>query len=493
VGRAHAPGDRPICNENRESQPRSESINVVDVLVLLLLTASLGLSGYKAFVAPITFDEAYTYLRFARQPVTGILSDYSFPNNHILHTLLVKASHSTFGDAPWALRLPAWLGGTALLLGLFALARHATPKLNGTVVIAAGFLPIVIDYNALARGYSLGAAACVWAIWVALKLDATPSARSHRRRLIGALAFGALLGLAVGFVPTYSIFATAIVVAALVARLVSRRNIAISTLARDAAALLLGAGTVIGITYARIRMEPGAWPWGYETAEACNHAFWQRALALPTGTSSYVPTAIIASLLGLSLLIAVSAAIRRQSYAKLFLPLLPINAIVVLATLEATVVSKWPFARSLLLFAPLALLPLGIESTAKHSIWRRLTRVGLGIATTALIAHSLAQFDPIHYPEWRDNASVPAAVAAIEADLAGHANFDLRIAHPWPLDVCLEYAFIRAGHQNWQLVSSDDSDAPYRILRTGEKRRADRSVIYEDKTHGIRVTRKSED
>jgi len=486
-------GDQPICNENRESQPRFRSTNVVNALVLMLLAVSLGLSGYKAVVAPITFDEAYTYLRFARQPVAGILSDYSFPNNHILHTLLVKASYLTFGDAPWALRLPGWIGGAALLLGLFAIARHTPLRLSGAVVVAACFLPIVIDYNALARGYSLGAAACVWAIWVALNLDASPATRSRQRRFIGALAFGALLGLAVGFVPTYSIFTTSIVLAALVARLVSRRNIAIPILARDAAALLLGAGSVLGITYARIRMKPGAWPWGYENAEACNHAFWQRALALPSGMSTFVPTAILAALLGLSLLIVVSAIFRRQSYAWLFVALLPINAIVVLATLEEIVVSKWPFARSLLLFAPLAFLPLGIDIAAKHRVWRRFTQATLGIATTGLIAHSLTQFDPVHYPEWRDNAGVPAAVAAIEANLADRADVDLRIAHPWPLDVCLEYAFLRAGHQNWQLVSSDDSDAPYRILRTGEKRRADREVIYEDKTHGIRVTRKSED
>jgi|GEM_PF-1827622 len=472
---------------------RPQRITVADFIVILLLSTSLGLSGYKAATAPITFDEAYTYLRFARQPVSGVLSDYSYPNNHILHTLLVKTSTAIFGNAPWALRLPAWLGGAALLAGLFAVGRKATPRLSGMVVVAAAFLPIVIDYNALARGYSLGAAACLWAIWFALRLDASQSNQMPRRRFLFATLFGGLLGMAVGFVPTYAIFTTAIVLAALLSRFISKRNIGIALLARDSVALLLGAGAVIGTTYARIRMKPGSWPWGYETAGACNDAFWQRALALPANVPDYLPTTVLVSLLVISIFTFIVTAWRRSSYAALFIALIPICAIAVLAGLEATIVSKWPFARSLLLFAPLALLPLGFAPGVHHRWMRRITQTIIFTATAALIAHTLLNFNPIHYPEWRDNAGVPATVAAIEADLSQGANIELRVAHPWPLDVCLEYAFLRQGHSNWKLVPTDDPHAPYRILRTGEKRRADREVIHHDRTHGIRVTRKIED
>ncbi len=485
-------GDAHKQNESFEPAASRRTSSRSNVFVWLLLAASLGLSGFKAATAPITFDEAYTYLRFARQPVSGILSDYSYPNNHILHTLLVKASTSVLGNAPWALRLPAWLGGAALLAGLFAVGRNATPRLSGMVIVAAAFMPIVIDYHALARGYSLGAAACVWAIWVALRLDASQSNKTPRRRFFSATLFGGLLGMAVGFVPTYAIFTTAIVLAALVARVASRRNIGFAVLARDTAALLIGAGAVIGITYARIRMKPGSWPWGYETAHACNDALWQRALALPANTPTYLPTTILISILVISVLTFIVAAWRRQPYAILYIALLPVCAIAVLATLEATIVSKWPFARSLLLFAPLALLPLGFATSANRRWWRRIAQTLIFAATALLVAHTLLNFDPIHYPEWRDNAGVPTAVAVIEADLPKGSDVELQIAHPWPLDVCLEYAFLRQGHSNWKLVPADDPHAPYRILRTGEKRRADREVIYKDKTHGIRVTRKIE-
>ena len=41
------------------------------------------------------------------------MRDYTAPNNHILHTAMVRASYLVFGDSPPALRLPALLAGIA--------------------------------------------------------------------------------------------------------------------------------------------------------------------------------------------------------------------------------------------------------------------------------------------------------------------------------------------------------------------------------------------
>ena len=57
------------------------------------------------------FDEAFTFLRFASQPLLEGLTTYAEPNNHLFHTLLVHISTSLFGDQPWAIRLPALLAG----------------------------------------------------------------------------------------------------------------------------------------------------------------------------------------------------------------------------------------------------------------------------------------------------------------------------------------------------------------------------------------------
>jgi hypothetical protein len=41
---------------------------------------------------PIKYDEAATFLNYARQPLWGAISDYSYPNNHLLHTLCAHLS-----------------------------------------------------------------------------------------------------------------------------------------------------------------------------------------------------------------------------------------------------------------------------------------------------------------------------------------------------------------------------------------------------------------
>src|SRR5687767_3647056 len=57
---------------------------------------------------PIAYDEAYTFIHFASRPFKHILADYSAPNNHIFHTILVGISYRLFGGEAWALRLPAF-------------------------------------------------------------------------------------------------------------------------------------------------------------------------------------------------------------------------------------------------------------------------------------------------------------------------------------------------------------------------------------------------
>ena len=53
----------------------------------------LGFGLRAAYLAqPIRYDEAATYLAFASRPVWLAVADYSYPNNHIFHTLLVKLS-----------------------------------------------------------------------------------------------------------------------------------------------------------------------------------------------------------------------------------------------------------------------------------------------------------------------------------------------------------------------------------------------------------------
>ena len=54
------------------------------------------------------YDESVTYLYFASQSWMTVVSSYTYPNNHVFHSLLVKAFATVLGDDPWVLRsLPA--------------------------------------------------------------------------------------------------------------------------------------------------------------------------------------------------------------------------------------------------------------------------------------------------------------------------------------------------------------------------------------------------
>lgn len=106
--------------------------------------------------SPIIYDEAFTYTYFAQQPVFVIMSDYSYPNNHILHTLLVKLSCAIFGVGLIPLRLPAFIAGVLCMPVLYLFVRSMFNRYIALMTLAmvagAGGL---IEYSALARGYSI--------------------------------------------------------------------------------------------------------------------------------------------------------------------------------------------------------------------------------------------------------------------------------------------------------------------------------------------------
>src|SRR5215216_5674591 len=70
----------------------------------------------------ISYDEAYTFIHFASRPYKHILADYSAPNNHIFHTILVRIAYRLFGAQAWVLRLPAFLAGIFMVPAMYITA-----------------------------------------------------------------------------------------------------------------------------------------------------------------------------------------------------------------------------------------------------------------------------------------------------------------------------------------------------------------------------------
>ena len=121
-----------------------------------ILAISFGLRLAYLF-EPIRYDEAFTYLTYARHPLWDALSNYSYPNNHLLHTALVHICIRLLGGSEWALRVPAVLAGVAIIPATYLLARRLLLDKDAALMSAAISAASVtlIDFSVSARGYTL--------------------------------------------------------------------------------------------------------------------------------------------------------------------------------------------------------------------------------------------------------------------------------------------------------------------------------------------------
>jgi hypothetical protein len=124
--------------------------------IVMALTLLSGINRVVFLSHPISHDEAYTFMAFAIRGLNYAMSNYHLPNNHVFHTILVILSSRLFGEAPWAIRLPAFLAGIALVPATYFVARcfYDMPiSLVSTSIVAS--MPVLIDYSTNARGYTL--------------------------------------------------------------------------------------------------------------------------------------------------------------------------------------------------------------------------------------------------------------------------------------------------------------------------------------------------
>ncbi len=124
----------------------------------LWLTATTGIAivvrGYS-LGQPVSYDEAYTFLNFV-QPGFPALFDYPVPNNHILHTLLVRFATLILGTSTAVMRAPAYAAGVATIPLTFCFCRSLLPLGSGYLAASAlSVFPYMVFYSTMARGYSL--------------------------------------------------------------------------------------------------------------------------------------------------------------------------------------------------------------------------------------------------------------------------------------------------------------------------------------------------
>jgi 4-amino-4-deoxy-L-arabinose transferase-like glycosyltransferase len=143
-----------------------------DHRIALIVIAVIGVDLRLLYIAQaMRYDEAVTYMYFVRHPWADALSLYTYPNNHLFHTLLAKAAITVFGNQPWALRLPAFIAGTLVIPATYAVGRALYGGRAALVAMAlvasSGVLTL---YSTNARGYSIVVLAFLLLLLAALRL-----------------------------------------------------------------------------------------------------------------------------------------------------------------------------------------------------------------------------------------------------------------------------------------------------------------------------------
>ena len=142
------------------------------VVALLLGVAALSLRGWVLVRVPITDDELLSYDFYVHPGLALTASNYSLPNNHVFHNLLVGVLGQLTSLSPDLLqRLPALLAGIVLLpISYLLLLRYLRFSAATLALGLFTFLPLPMFYAVAGRGYSLQLAAAVVGFFATLEL-----------------------------------------------------------------------------------------------------------------------------------------------------------------------------------------------------------------------------------------------------------------------------------------------------------------------------------
>jgi len=186
--------------ESQEQQPRTgisvnpdaaESVTRAEQIALGWITLLGIVCRLAALRQPMRYDESVTWAYFVGRPWHTIVSQYQFPNNHVLYSLLAKATSSLAPWAPWALRLPALVAGIAIVPLTWAVGRRFADRESALLgaALAAVSTPLAL-YSTNARGYSL-----IVVLFLCMLLQAHRMRPSPRVRDYAIVAMLATLGL----------------------------------------------------------------------------------------------------------------------------------------------------------------------------------------------------------------------------------------------------------------------------------------------------------
>jgi hypothetical protein len=416
---------------------REDDATRVALVVILLAAVAARVS---ALGQPMRYDESVTYIFFISRPWARAISLYPFPNNHLLYTAVAKLGVMLAGNAPWVLRLPAFVVGVAIVPLTYAVGRRLYSPVAALVgaALAAAATPLVL-FSANARGYSFVIAAYLGLLLVA---DRIREAGGTARRWT-AFALLAAGGAATIPIMLYPLGAAAGWFALTV--LVERGRAALRPL-RQLAAALLGAALLTLLAYLPILHANGVaaltgnrfvtaslWPSFF-------HAFFVNLSPVLNGWAE--PYRGFAAA-GFGVLAVLGIARRRHVARASVSPLL---AAYVWGALLLLAMHRMPFERIWLWMLPLVALAVGsgleiLTATSRGARLRRFVPMAAGALAVFGVAWGFATDAVARDP---DTGAFAAAEPLVHV-LMGVVQPGDRILAPIPINAPLQYYLLRAG------------------------------------------------
>jgi hypothetical protein len=378
---------------------------------------------------PMRYDEAYTFYEFVMPGADFARSNFTFPNNQILNSVLMHASWQTFGNTLWSLRLPALVGGALIPVFAFLAARRLYDRRAGlwAAALTATAGPIV-EFSVNARGYALGGMFVVASLWLAARL-------LDGRRTWEIAAFAACAALAVYSVPTMGYGLLAIGLWAGGTALLRVRSdarpaiqLAIATALAGLLAYLLYLPTIGDPAWGTAGLPP-TWESRRVSLELA-WTFWMRTTPFP------LPT-----LLAFAFAAAFVVDRRRYRHA------VPLAGAIVVTTIAVLFVGEIPpFARSWFALLPLCAVALsGTLAAATELLARRIGRPSL-LAVALPVIVAVAMSADLLISGQHESEEFPTSDNHIVNVVRDQLKLEEVLVNPASFDVGIRWYFDRFGY-----------------------------------------------
>ncbi|MFO7870501.1 MAG: hypothetical protein R6V03_03610 [Kiritimatiellia bacterium] len=450
--------------------------------MLCLVAAGLALAAVKAANAPITTDEAWSWNEWISAGAGRVWSDYSAANNHIFHNLLVRVACILLGSGELSLRLVSLGGWMLFLLSSFVLINRSiqSPVVRVCCMAALALHPYLVDFAALARGYSLmlgflAAGACL--LDSGVKSVGTQRAGSGRPEP-GVFFAGAsvLFGLAMGTVPIGIYGAGALVITW---TCIHYRALSAFGVFKSAALILLPAGIVTAAVYYHAfgQLSADTFYYGADSLPQSLRSLYETLIyvpqaavdrlgnPLPVNTSGfhswkqllippklytvlYSPVSIaVFSLLAAAGLVA--GLFRPKDNGRIDVRPAAAAAIITVDFLllgSVAAGTRLPLGRTWLVAVPF--LVIGVFCGADYLLrrsgkkFRPAAVILLSAVFGVLMVNWISTFDMKTYREWPDNSVVPSVIRHIEKT---NPSMNVTAGYPWYQNACFVYYTDRAS------------------------------------------------